>query len=391
MTRQPGVGGGAGGHGGGHGGGRKDAAAPAWAQAAAAGGAPKAAGSRAATATGPVSPASAGGPHADVAYCFDGTLEGLLSAIFAAYERREDPADVACRANLQPRLGQRIVDIPTDPERALRVQRGICRTCGPASYDAVKCASLSDDPRAGTVAYRFVRHAMAAGKPRACASCKRRSACDGACTRPGRSPLSDVAHPAVEPLVRLSRAVYNERHRMMQFLRFEHLEGGVWFARCSPKANVVPLLMDWFCGRFNTQPFLIHDEAHHLAGVYGGSDWYLVKTDRLNLPGPAADEAAMQRAWRRFYRAVAVESRYNPELRRQFMPKRLWKNITEMQEDLPGKELAATRGPSGQRERGIARSPSRQIPQAGRRGKAADPESGGGAGLSTPPSGRTGG
>ena len=99
----------------------------------------------------------------------------------------------------------------------------------------------------------------------------------------------------------------------------------------------------------------------------------------------------MQRAWKRFYRAVAVESRYNPELRRQFMPKRLWKNITEMQEDAPGKELAAARGPSGQWEHGTARGPSRQIPQAGRRGKAVDPESGDGAGLSTPPSGQTGG
>ena len=126
---------------------------------------------------------------------------------------------------------------------------------------------------------------------------------------------------------------------MMQFLRFEHLEGGLWFARCNPQANVVPLLMDWFSGRFNTQPFVIHDEGHDLAGVYEGSDWYLVRTDRLDLPGPAADERAMKDAWKRFYRTIAVESRYNPELRRQFMPKRLWKNITELQEDLPGNEL----------------------------------------------------
>ena len=47
----------------------------------------------------------------------------------------------------------------------------------------------------------------------------------------------------------------------------------------------------------------------------------------------------MKDAWKRFYRTIAVESRYNPELRRQFMPKRLWKNITELQEDLPGNEL----------------------------------------------------
>ena len=48
----------------------------------------------------------------------------------------------------------------------------------------------------------------------------------------------------------------------------------------------------------------------------------------------------MQQAWKRFYDTGAVEARYNPELRRQFMPKRFWKNITEMQEDLPGKEIS---------------------------------------------------
>lgn len=38
----------------------------------------------------------------------------------------------------------------------------------------------------------------------------------------------------------------------------------------------------------------------------------------------------MADAWCRFYRALSVNCRYNPELRRQLMPKRLWKNITEV-------------------------------------------------------------
>ena len=30
--------------------------------------------------------------------------------------------------------------------------------------------------------------------------------------------------------------------------------------------------------------------------------------------------------------AVSIDARYHPELRRQFMPKRFWKNLTELQE-----------------------------------------------------------
>lgn len=258
-------------------------------------------------------------PLAEPAYCYDGSPEGLLSAVFKAYEMREDPLDVVREADLQPRLGQAVRFIETDDELARRVEGGIRRACGQAAFDAVLRASLADDPAAGTVVYRFVRHAMAAK----------------------RGVLNDLAHPAVAPLHRLTRTVMNERHRMLQFLRFEHMENGVWFAQCNPSAAVVPLIMDWFSGRFNTQPFIIYDENHDTAGVYDGSGWYLVPSSEVTLPDRASDEKLMQAAWKRFYDTVAVEARYNPELRRQFMPKRLWKNIVEMQERIPGKDLAS--------------------------------------------------
>ncbi len=130
-------------------------------------------------------------PLAEVAYCHDGSLEGLLSAVFEAYARREDPQDVARADVLQPRLGQTVRVIETNEEHAVRVRRGIRRACGDAAYDAVKHASLSDDPDAGTIVYRFIRYAMAQNRPHDCSGCKRRGTCGGAC---GSSPAR--ARPA---------------------------------------------------------------------------------------------------------------------------------------------------------------------------------------------------
>lgn len=258
--------------------------------------------------------------YSDLAYVYDGSLEGLLSAVFAAYERHENPNDVEPESRLQPRLGQYVYEVPTNLEHATRVRNGLRRSCGNAVFEAVLYASLSDDPHAGTAAYRFVRYAMDVHRKQF-----------------GRrySAFSNAAHPDVAPICHLKRHVGCEKEHMLQFIRFEELEGGLWFARCNPNASVVPLVMDHFAARFNTQPFIIFDEVHELAGVYTGADWRLVKPEgpELQLPDKAAGEAAMQRAWRRFYQAVSVESRYNPELRRQFMPKRLWKNLTEMQTD----------------------------------------------------------
>ncbi|MFR5091945.1 MAG: hypothetical protein ACLTDR_07960 [Adlercreutzia equolifaciens] len=62
----------------------------------------------------PATPSPPPDIYDEVAYAYDGSLEGLLSAVFAAYERYERPTDVAPEERLQPRLGQRVALIPTD-------------------------------------------------------------------------------------------------------------------------------------------------------------------------------------------------------------------------------------------------------------------------------------
>ena len=105
----------------------------------------------------------------------------------------------------------------------------------------------------------------------------------------------------------------------------------MWFARVNPNANVVPLIMGYFAARLNDQPFIIYDEAHHLAGVYDGRSWQLVAGDAVSVPPATDHDRQMQEAWKRFYDALAVDARYNPELRRHFMPVRLWRNLTELE------------------------------------------------------------
>ena len=245
------------------------------------------------------------------AYTFDGSLEGLFSAIFASYVFREDPIDIVSEDAFQPRLGQHTRAVDTNQEWALRVARGITKAGGRITFEAVRKASVAGDPAAGTIVYQFVRLLM----------------------RKRRYLLDDLANPTVANLVRLVRAVDNECERMRQFVRFSHLDNGGWFAVCNPRDNVVPLIMGWFAARFNDQPFAIYDEVHHVAGVYEGRDWYLVRTDSFPAPVYSEEEGLMQEAWRLFYRTLSIDARYNPELRRQHMPVRFWRNLTEMQNE----------------------------------------------------------
>jgi probable DNA metabolism protein len=174
-------------------------------------------------------------------------------------------------------------------------------------------ASTCDDYDMGVIVFRFVRLIMA------------QAAHGSAC-----AVLEQRANPVVADILRLSTRVINECERMRQFVRFSHLENGIWYARCNPSASVVPLVMGHFAARLNDQAFIIYDENHHLAGVYDGCTWHLVAGDAVHAPASTEHDVVMQEAWKRFYDTLSVDARYNPELRRHFLPVRLWHNITEM-------------------------------------------------------------
>lgn len=286
----------------------------------------------------------------DIAYLYDGSLEGLLSAIFCAFENKVAPNDVVREHEYIPRLGQSHVVIGTDIDKAKRVRDMLCRQCGYEAYRHITKVSLSGDPNAGTYAYRYVRHLVDRIRSSDCRACKERKGCSRKSGK-GRidtsrcftfkrfAAIGDITDPLVSPIFAIARSVDAECEKMRQFARFEHLSGedhDLWFARVNPKHSVVPLIMGHFVERFNIQPFIIFDEYHDLAGVYDGNGWFLVKTTEEdishNLDKLSADERLMQHAWKTFYDTLSIDSRYNPELRRNFMPKRFWKNLTEMKE-----------------------------------------------------------
>lgn len=255
-------------------------------------------------------------PLQDVAYLHDGSLEGLLSAVFLAYERHEQPTDMVPEAVWQQRLGQSFIQVPTDYQRANRVRQGIARKAGREAVSATIKASTCDDYDTGMIVYRFVRYVMALPA-----------------FQRSMPVLDELANPVVADLQRLAKHAMNESERLRQFVRFSQLENGVWYAKVNPNASVVPLIMGYFAARLNDQPFMIYDEVHHLAGVYDGRGWQLVQDDVINVPPATDHDLLMQRAWQCFYDTLSVDARYNPELRRHFMPVRLWRNLTEMQQD----------------------------------------------------------
>ena len=59
------------------------------------------------------------------AYICEDSLEGMLSAVFEAYEHREFPDDTVVRGLFQQRLGEKVRYVQTDIDHACRVRAGL--------------------------------------------------------------------------------------------------------------------------------------------------------------------------------------------------------------------------------------------------------------------------
>lgn len=281
----------------------------------------------------------------EIAYIYDGTTEGLFSAIFESYAKRETPSDIFPEGAMQARLGQYAKRVETNIDHAIRVKDGIREKLGNRALRFVSKASLSSDTQAPFATYRFISHAFEQLKNKDCSACRRRSGCKSKqerfyCPKVKAGCLDDITHPNVEMLFKVNRSFNNECEKIRQFARFEYVEfdgSAFYFAKINPKDSVIPFVMEHFVERFNIQPFIIYDEIHKLSGIYDIKGWYLSKGFDENLirlfQSNNKQEIGIQDAWRRFYRVLSIDERYNPELRRQMMPMRFWKNICELKDD----------------------------------------------------------
>ncbi|MDR1357830.1 MAG: TIGR03915 family putative DNA repair protein [Coriobacteriales bacterium] len=244
---------------------------------------------------------------AELVYLYDGTLEGMLAAVFTAFARHEDPANIVEAGDLQESMLCSYVPVTTELRYATRVKNGITEKLGERCYEDIKKVFLSDDAQKGGVLYRYIRYSLKAG----------------------RWSFTHLAEPEVADFVELRARVEKEAHCMLQFVRFAQLENGVFFSRIAPRASVVPLITDHFARRLNVQPFIIYDSVHGLASVFDTERWWLADARTLTVPKNSSVEDEYQALWQCFYDTVAIEERKNPTCQRNFMPKRFWGNMCE--------------------------------------------------------------
>ncbi|MDR1113686.1 MAG: TIGR03915 family putative DNA repair protein [Candidatus Margulisbacteria bacterium] len=238
-------------------------------------------------------------------FIYDNSLEGLFTAIFEAYRLKITP-EIAAVENYQKGLFDETRSIASDPAKAARVSAKL-QALG--IFHNVQYCYLSSVPAKEKIIFNYVRKTLSAG----------------------RNVDGNYADPDVASALECLRRVAREAERLKGLLRFQELSDGSFYAACEPEHCVLPLLAGHCRARFSAQNWLIHDARRSLALVYQDRKLNLFSAVHIQNARDkyAALESHYQELWKTFWRAVAIQERKNPQLQRQFMPKRYWKYLVE--------------------------------------------------------------
>ena len=254
---------------------------------------------------------------AEVIYRFDGSIDGLLTAVFDSFVRRECPILLAGAATTLPLFYDSLYEVVTDKAKAARVWRKLGKSISRSARSALTTAFLTDNEEFPIQAFRFISRAVVSDS----------------------SIESDFSDEAVLAVLRECRRVRGEAHRMLQFVRFQKAADGTYFAMVEPLFDVLPMIVNHFSDRFSDQPFIIYDHARDYGYYYDGTEARRMtlategshlNTGRLTDDMMDPQERLYRELWRTYFRATAITERSNPRKQRQDMPLRYWKYLTEV-------------------------------------------------------------
>lgn len=233
------------------------------------------------------------------------SIEGIFSAVYLAWELKYGHENTSIRTiggEETYELFSEYVLLETDTVKAEKVLRTIRKTCCPLVYERLFHAACSCAPDKADVIYRYIQLALSMGN----------------------RVLNHLTDPAVVRMMELSRAVGNERHHYLGFLRFIEIPGQILLAKYEPKHRITELIMPHFSDRFPEERFIIWDVTRNVAGFHiPGRDYIMVsltqkEKDRLLSYTEECMDA--ENLWKVFVEHISIRERENKKLQRNNIP-----------------------------------------------------------------------
>ena len=142
---------------------------------------------------------------------YDGSFDGLLSAIFEIYEYKLRPVAILPKDEFVCRdFFSEEHDTPTNMEKSERVKTRIKKNLPGQGLSTILRLYLSENPDREMLIYHLISESVA---------------------HPGVNILENYASPKILEIAKIIKSVGRETHRMNAFVRFEKLQDDSFFAK----------------------------------------------------------------------------------------------------------------------------------------------------------------
>lgn len=140
----------------------------------------------------------------------------------------------------------------------------------------------------------------------------------------------------VSEVLRISQYVSHESHKLKGFLRFRELENKILYAEMEPTNDIIIIVSNHFKKRLNKEYWIIRDVKRGLLSIYDKKKFLIIPEDNfiMNAFILSDEEKDMENLWKVFYKTIGIKERKNDRCRMNFMPKKYWKYMTEMEEGI---------------------------------------------------------
>lgn len=251
-----------------------------------------------------------------VTLIYDGTFDGILTAVFEVFEYRYQDVSVISQQNyLSENMFAEKHEVFTDHIKSQRVLNKLEQNIGKAGCSDLLKLFFSEHPQMEDLFLYVVKRLVQS---------------------PEKDIMQNFADERTFEISKILKSMRREIHRMHAFVRFERMQDDVYFAKVEPDFNVLPLIFKHFKVRYADQKWMIVDIKRNFGVFYDLENvhFFVPEEDqRQNFlaadPFRHDEENHFQAMWQKYFIRTGITSRKNMKLHIQHVPKRYWKYLTE--------------------------------------------------------------
>lgn len=245
---------------------------------------------------------------------YDGSFEGLLTAVFEVFEYRFESVEIVTNQYDNANLFAEKHTVTTQEEKAKRVIKGIEKYADRGAVKSLLLVFLSEDNSREKLILYAIKYLV----------------------QEKRNIFQNFTDSYIMKISKIVKSVRREKHRMEAFVRFQQLQDSSFYAHIAPDFDVLPLIASHFKNRYSHQKWMIYD-LHRNYGIHYDLqqiDFFIPDNQmKKNLHNPSSflheKEQNYELLWKNYFDSTNIKERKNTKLHLQHLPKRYWKYLTE--------------------------------------------------------------